>query len=37
MAPAMVLFVVLSLQLPSSEFAEMLRRLMVAVMGQPTR
>lgn len=33
MAPAMVLFVVLSLQFPSSEFAEMLRRLLVAMIA----
>lgn len=33
MAPAMALFVVLSLQFPSSELAELLRRLLVAVIA----
>lgn len=33
MAPAMALFVVLSLQFPSSEFAELLRRLLVAAIA----
>ena len=33
MAPAMALFVVLSLQFPTSEFAELLRRLLVAVIA----
>lgn len=33
MAPAMALFVVLSIQFPTSEFAELLRRLLVAVIA----